>query len=306
MSRGLLASIVAIVKIFHSFLRAEGSDKPQNCGKTKRKASQSNRTKKEAKQDSDLDSEAEHEHIIDVPSEPEAEPHGNDAAQDGHMSDDAQASRVEDATAESDRRGRIKKDNFLLVESKALNVDKILFDNSDFDFARSEEQRALVKEAFANDAVLEEFAKEKDKQENLRMPKDEDFTLPGWGEWAGANINNEKILNRKRKKFMKKGKKQPPSKDARLKYVIINERKNKKFTANQVVFGFMLCCFCLSLFPFISHIIFPFHYDYILLLFCFFHPFDFQIFLLFSFPDFVLFSFSLHPLELQFMVFLAS
>jgi len=214
--------------------KAEESEKPQNCEKKKRKASRSSRAKKRATQDSDLDSEAEHEHIIDIPIEPEAESHGNDAAEDGHKTDDAQAPRVEDTNIESDKRGRMKKDNFLLVESKALNVDKMLVDSSDFDFTKSDEQRALVKEAFANDAVFEEFAKEKEKQENLRVPKDEDFALPGWGEWAGANINNEKILKRKRKSFMKKGKKAPPSKDARLKYVIINERKNKKFVANQV------------------------------------------------------------------------
>ena len=244
----------ATVKVFLSFFfPAEESEKPQNCEKKKRKASRSSRAKKRATQDSDLDSEAEHEHIIDIPIEPEAESHGNDAAEDGHKTDDAQAPRVEDTNIESDKRGRMKKDNFLLVESKALNVDKMLVDSSDFDFTKSDEQRALVKEAFANDAVFEEFAKEKEKQENLRVPKDEDFALPGWGEWAGANINNEKIMKRKRKNFMKKGKKAPPSKDARLKYVIINERKNKKFVANQVIFGFSYVVFCYLFSLYLSH-----------------------------------------------------
>ena len=133
-----------------------------------------------------------------------------------------------------------RKDDFLSVESRALDVDILLTDNSDLDFAKSKKQRALIKEAFAYDAVLEEFAEEKEKQNEKRMPKDQDFTLPGWGEWAGGSIDSERALNRKRKAREKnlKKKKPPPSKDAHLKHVIISERKNKRFMENQVIHFF--------------------------------------------------------------------
>eukprot|EP00795_Rhopilema_esculentum_P017249 gene17249-8809_t len=125
------------------------------------------------------------------------------------------------------------RDSFLTVEAKALDVNVFITDNSDLDFAKSAEQRAKVREAFASDAVMEEFENEKKKEEEKRTPKDVDLTLPGWGAWGGAAMDNEKILRRKRKAFVKKGKKQPPARDKELKHVILNEDKNKRFVANQ-------------------------------------------------------------------------
>ena len=126
------------------------------------------------------------------------------------------------------------RDSFLTVEAKALDVNVFITDNSDLDFAKSAEQRSKVREAFASDAVMEEFENEKKKEEEKRTPKDVDLTLPGWGAWGGAAMDNEKILRRKRKAFVKKGKKQSPARDKGLKHVILNEDKNKRFVANQV------------------------------------------------------------------------
>ena len=222
-----------------SLLQTKDPRKSRNLGKKKTKAKSSRESRKDSRamSDSDVENEVEYEHIIDIPMVPEdEEPLTNQVTDDKHQLGNDQVATLEETA--SDESGWKQTDDFLSVESKAVDVDVIITDNSDLDFARSKKQRALIKEAFADDAVLEEFAEEKEKQKEKRMPKDEDLTLPGWGEWAGANIDNEKVLNRKRKKFLKKGKKNQPSKDAHLKHVIINEGKNKKFMANQVIFLF--------------------------------------------------------------------
>ncbi|GAA5938943.1 uncharacterized protein JCM15063_004371 [Sporobolomyces koalae] len=87
-------------------------------------------------------------------------------------------------------------------------------------------QRALVKEAFANDDVVAEFAEEKRKEIERDAPREEDNTLPGWGSWAGKGAKK----NKNQKKFVKKiaGIDASQRKDAGLNHVIINEKKDKK------------------------------------------------------------------------------
>ena len=138
-------------------------------------------------------------------------------------------------SGQSQSRNELNVNNFLSVESKALDVDGFMVDASGAHFGAAEEQQLIVKEAFANDAVMEEFETDKKKTKEQRMPKDIDMTLPGWGDWAGACISNKKATKRKKKRFVKKGKKPPtPARDEHLNHVIINEQRNKKFATNQV------------------------------------------------------------------------
>ena len=229
-------------------MQTEGPRKSHNLGKKKQKEKSPRESRidnrampdndVENEVENDVENEVEYEHIIDIPIVPEdEEPLTKQLTGNRNQLSNGQAAMLEETA--SDKSGWKKTDDFLSVESRALDVDVIITDNSDLDFARSKRQRALIREAFADDAVLEEFAEEKEKQKEKRMPKDVDLTLPGWGEWAGGSIDSEKILNRKRKKFLKKRKRNPPSKDEHLKHVIINECKNKRFMANQVIFLYL-------------------------------------------------------------------
>ncbi|GAA5962538.1 hypothetical protein JCM8115_002113 [Rhodotorula mucilaginosa] len=87
-------------------------------------------------------------------------------------------------------------------------------------------QRELVKEAFANDDVVADFADEKRKEMERDAPREEDITLPGWGAWAGKGAKKSKNA----RKFVKKidGVDAAQRKDAKLNHVIISERKDKK------------------------------------------------------------------------------
>ncbi|CAH2350181.1 U3 small nucleolar RNA-associated protein 14 [[Candida] railenensis] len=86
-------------------------------------------------------------------------------------------------------------------------------------------QKDLIKEAFAGDDVIQEFDDEKRRVIVDEDDKEEDLTLPGWGDWAVAGKKNKK------KKVVRKidGVVQKDNrKDKNLKNVIINERVNKK------------------------------------------------------------------------------
>jgi len=97
------------------------------------------------------------------------------------------------------------------------------------------EQRELIKQAFANDNVVKEFEEEKKaiiEAENESVP--EEVSLPGWGQWVGKGAPEPKkktvtVLQRPRKRQQK-----PKRKDANLKHVIINPKRDKKFAAHQM------------------------------------------------------------------------
>ncbi|TNY24733.1 Utp14 protein-domain-containing protein [Rhodotorula diobovata] len=87
-------------------------------------------------------------------------------------------------------------------------------------------QRELVKEAFANDDVVADFAEEKRKEIERDAPREEDNTLPGWGAWAGKGAKKQKNA----RKYVTKvaGVEASKRKDAQLNHVIISEKKDKK------------------------------------------------------------------------------
>lgn len=87
-------------------------------------------------------------------------------------------------------------------------------------------QQESIAEAFAGDDVVADFDDEKRQIEIEEDDHEEDVTLPGWGDWAGAGSNPKK-----KRKFIKKVKgvmEKDKRKDKKLKNVIINERVNKK------------------------------------------------------------------------------
>lgn len=101
------------------------------------------------------------------------------------------------------------------------------------------QQQDVIAEAFAGDDVVASFEEEKKRVAESEDDKEEDVTLPGWGEWAGAGANPKK-----KRKFIKKVKgivQKDKRKDKFLKNVIINEKlnkKNMKYQSSAVPFPF--------------------------------------------------------------------
>ncbi len=95
------------------------------------------------------------------------------------------------------------------------------------------DQDELIRQAFGGDDVVEDFTKEKRKVVEEDAPHDEDVTLPGWGAWIGRGTKKTKRRVFEHVPGVEKEKR----KDAKLKHVIINEKrtkKNAKFTASQL------------------------------------------------------------------------
>ncbi|XP_041096061.1 U3 small nucleolar RNA-associated protein 14 homolog A-like [Polyodon spathula] len=94
-----------------------------------------------------------------------------------------------------------------------------------------EEQKMIIKEAFASDDVIADFLKDKQKQTEMSKPKDVDLTLPGWGEWGGVGL---KPSTKKRRRFLIKAAPGPPRRDRNLPNVIISEKRDASVAAHQV------------------------------------------------------------------------
>lgn len=92
-------------------------------------------------------------------------------------------------------------------------------------------QRQFISEAFADDDVVNDFAKEKSDAVAEDKPKNIDLSLPGWGCWGGKNIKPSK---RKRKRFLIKMPKDLPRRDQNKGNLILNEHKDKKIKQHQV------------------------------------------------------------------------
>lgn len=90
----------------------------------------------------------------------------------------------------------------------------------------SQNQRELVKLAFAGDNVVVDFATEKKKVAEDEDNKVVDEILPGWGCWTGAGL----VPRPPSKRFLKtiKGIDKDKRKDTKLAKVIINEKRVKK------------------------------------------------------------------------------
>ncbi|CUM66778.1 uncharacterized protein PRCAT00004459001 [Priceomyces carsonii] len=85
-------------------------------------------------------------------------------------------------------------------------------------------QKDLIKEAFAGDDVIQEFEREKKRTIREEDNREEDLTLPGWGDWHGSGKQKKRKVVRKINGVVEKDKRR----DKNLKGVIINEKVNKK------------------------------------------------------------------------------
>jgi len=89
----------------------------------------------------------------------------------------------------------------------------------------------MIAEAFVNDDVLEDFAKEKAAIAEANAPKDVDTFLPGWGSWGGTGI---KVDERKKKRFLLKAPPPVKRRDDNKEDVIVNYDKDKIIKQHQV------------------------------------------------------------------------
>ena len=103
-------------------------------------------------------------------------------------------------------------------------------DDDDFQLDNTE-QEMNINEAFANDDVIADFAREKSELIENSKPKAVDLTLPGWGEWAGPGL---KMSAKKRKRFIKPAGPAPKRADDGNKHAIISEKSNESFGKLQV------------------------------------------------------------------------
>ncbi|KAI5969205.1 hypothetical protein CANMA_001758 [Candida margitis] len=95
-------------------------------------------------------------------------------------------------------------------------------------------QKDLIKEAFVGDDVTSEFQSEKKRMIEDEDDKEEDVTLPGWGDWTGGSGGAKS--NKKKRKFIRKidgVTQRDKRKDKNLSNVIINEKLNKKILKYQ-------------------------------------------------------------------------
>ena len=116
-------------------------------------------------------------------------------------------------------------------DSELDDVDDAQDDGSEVEQSLTFTNAELARRAFAGDDVLEQkFLAEK---EDLVKEQDDqviDTTLPGWGTWAGEGISKKASKARARHREIRKepGINPEDRKDAKLKNVIISEKKSKK------------------------------------------------------------------------------
>jgi len=90
-------------------------------------------------------------------------------------------------------------------------------------------QAEIIRRAFAGDDVEAEFEAEKKATIAEEEDKIIDNTLPGWGNWVGEGISKrEQKRNKGRFLAKQEGIKPQYRKDAKLKHVIINQKRLKK------------------------------------------------------------------------------
>uniref|UniRef100_A0A4W5QT50 UTP14A small subunit processome component n=1 Tax=Hucho hucho TaxID=62062 RepID=A0A4W5QT50_9TELE len=140
---------------------------------------------------------------------------------------------TQSATQQADKKRKRKKmidpNEVLTKEAKVIKMP--LAPTAVEDVEGKEEQRVIIKEAFAGDDVISDFLKDKRKQEEAGRPKVIDLTLPGWGEWGGLGLQPSRS---KRKRFRVKVAPPPPRQDQKLPNIIISEKRDSSIAAHQV------------------------------------------------------------------------
>ncbi|KAI1769423.1 small-subunit processome [Hypoxylon sp. FL1150] len=99
-------------------------------------------------------------------------------------------------------------------------------------------EQDLIEKAFGGLDVVAEFEQEKAAIEERDEDKIVDNTLPGWGSWVGNGVSNrDKKRHQGRFLTREKGVNKKDRKDAKMRNVIINEKrikKNDKYLASQL------------------------------------------------------------------------
>lgn len=134
-----------------------------------------------------------------------------------------------------DTKTKVKKDhinpkNVLMLASKTIKVPLVPTAIEEEDEGQ-EDQRMIIKEAFASDDVIGDFIKDKKRQINANKPKIINLVLPGWGEWGGQGLRPSA---KKRRRFCIKAPPAQPRKDQNLPNVIISEKRDIQIAAHQV------------------------------------------------------------------------
>uniref|UniRef100_A0A182P8Z4 U3 small nucleolar RNA-associated protein 14 homolog A n=1 Tax=Anopheles epiroticus TaxID=199890 RepID=A0A182P8Z4_9DIPT len=130
------------------------------------------------------------------------------------------------------------KPKHLLTALPNTVVSGELSDDEDGD----EAHRLTIAEAFEDDDIVADFAKEKQDARQKDLPQAVELTLPGWGQWAGPGVQPAKKRNTARQMF-----KPPPvlpRRDDNRDQVIINEDALKndklgKHLVNEVPFPYL-------------------------------------------------------------------
>ena len=91
------------------------------------------------------------------------------------------------------------------------------------------QQAELVNRAFAADGFELDFLTEKQAAISEDAPKEEDVSLPGWGTWAGKGVKRRATETKLVKQIP--GIEASKRKDAKLKHVIISEKRAKNVTS---------------------------------------------------------------------------
>ncbi|RKO89789.1 Utp14 protein-domain-containing protein [Blyttiomyces helicus] len=88
--------------------------------------------------------------------------------------------------------------------------------------------REIMRMAFAADDVAADFEEEKRRAIDVDKPKETDLTLPGWGSWGGSGVKPKKKKRVVQAAKPHEGVDESKRRDAQLKHVIINEKRQKK------------------------------------------------------------------------------
>ncbi|XP_022082498.1 U3 small nucleolar RNA-associated protein 14 homolog C-like isoform X2 [Acanthaster planci] len=87
-----------------------------------------------------------------------------------------------------------------------------------------------IREAFAEDDIVEAFQDEKQEHMDLCKPSDDgNLSLAGWGDWGSAGVRKRKM-----KRFVTKAKPAQPQRVENLQHALVNESRNKKMAVHQV------------------------------------------------------------------------
>uniref|UniRef100_A0A8C7L7S4 UTP14A small subunit processome component n=1 Tax=Oncorhynchus kisutch TaxID=8019 RepID=A0A8C7L7S4_ONCKI len=138
---------------------------------------------------------------------------------------------TQSATQQADKKRKKMIDPNEVLTKEAKVIEMPLAPTAVEDVEDKEEQRVIIKEAFAGDDVVSDFLKDKRKQEEAGRPKVIDLTLPGWGEWGGLGLQPSRS---KRKRFRVKVAPPPPRQDQKLPNIIIAEKRDSSIAAHQV------------------------------------------------------------------------